>query len=258
MTKKLSFQYHLRIDFDSPVQNHSFALRFCPQTDERQQILSHKIQIYPQEDLWESEDGFGNHYIAGSVRAPHQCFEADVTGMTELGKQLYVLEKDKYRENIFQYQTALTAPDLRIRKAADEISGKDPLETAGLIMEYLHRKMVYTAGATNVTTTAAQAFALGRGVCQDYSHIMLSMLRYKGICARYVVGMLMGEGLSHAWVEVRRGEKWYGYDPTNNLCVENLHIKMSHGRDFQDCRINIGCFSGSAKQRQQIQVKVWE
>ena len=100
--------------------------------------------------------------------------------------------------------------------------------------------------------------ALGMGVCQDYSHILLSLCRMERIPARYVVGLLMGEGLSHAWVEVCSGGRWIALDPTNNLVVDDQHIKISSGRDYKDCMINQGLFVGRTTQRQDVHVSVTE
>ncbi len=261
---ELSFNYHLNIDFDEPVHNHNFAIRCCPQTDERQQINDMRFNILPQESLWFMEDNFGNRYAAGSVKSAHNHFEVDVSGTAEVGISDSTAEVNKYRENIFKYQTALTRPDRAVLDAVSEIIGSDdqkncgddPIESAECIMSYLSENMTYAPGSTAVDTTAAEAFAMKQGVCQDYSHIMLSMLRSRGICSRYVVGMLLGEGLSHAWVEVKSDGRWYGFDPTNNLRVTDHHIKMSHGRDYKDCMINIGCMSGRSQQYQTIYVNV--
>lgn len=94
------------------------------------------------------------------------------------------------------------------------------------------------------------------GVCQDYAHIFLSLLRLKGIPARYVTGMLRGEGESHAWVELALGAYWYGLDPTNDCVVAGEHVRIACGRDYRDCRISQGVFYGGARQTQQVQVSV--
>lgn len=260
---ELSFNYHLNIDFDAPVHNHNFALRCCPQTDERQQIDDMKFNLLPQESLWFMEDNFGNRYAAGSIKKQHSHFEVDVRGTARVGLSDSTAEVNKYRENIFKYQTALTKPDRAVLDAVSEIIrtngqkiSEDPIDMAAGIMAYLSENMIYTPGSTAVDTTAAEAFAMKQGVCQDYAHIMLSMLRSRGICSRYVVGMLPGEGLSHAWVEVKSDGRWYGFDPTNNVRVTDHHIKMSHGRDYKDCMINIGCLAGRAQQYQSIYVSV--
>ena len=131
-------------------------------------------------------------------------------------------------------------------------------EEAEAVMHAVHEVLSYTPGSTSAKTTAAEAFDQGCGVCQDYSHIMLAALRSHGIIARYVAGMMLGEGASHAWVEVLHDGIWTGYDPTNDLIVSDGHIKLSHGRDAWDCAINRGIFLGSANQTTEISVIVAE
>ena len=93
-------------------------------------------------------------------------------------------------------------------------------------------------------------------MCQDYSHILISLCHMEKIPARYVVGMLEGEGLSHAWVEIYENGMWIGLDPTNDLVVGEQHIKVSSGRDYGDCTINQGIFTGAANQTQTASVVV--
>ena len=85
---------------------------------------------------------------------------------------------------------------------------------------------------------------------------MIALCRMAGIPARYVTGMLVGEGSSHAWVEVLSVGKWYGLDPTNNLIVGEEHIKIGTGRDASDCPINRGLLFGGGEQVQIVSVKV--
>lgn len=89
-----------------------------------------------------------------------------------------------------------------------------------------------------------------------YSHILISLCHMEKIPARYVVGMLEGEGLSHAWVEIYENGMWIGLDPTNDLVVGEQHIKVSSGRDYGDCTINQGIFTGAASQTQTASVVV--
>lgn len=123
---------------------------------------------------------------------------------------------------------------------------------------YLHQSFVYDSAATQIHETAENALALGRGVCQDYTHIMLSLLREEGIPARYVVGMMIGEGASHAWVEALCNGCWYGFDPTNNKLVNDEYIRVSCGRDSSDCSVIRGKFYGYVTQRQTETVTVEE
>lgn len=124
------------------------------------------------------------------------------------------------------------------------------------VMHQLHQSFSYQKCATDVSTSAEEAMEKGAGVCQDYAHIFLSLLRLKGIPARYVTGMLRGEGESHAWVELALGEYWYGLDPTNDCVVAGEHVRIACGRDYRDCRISQGVFYGGARQTQQVSVSV--
>lgn len=257
---QLSFRYHLQIDCDAPINNHRFTLRCTPGSDERQTITNLERFITPKESLSESIDAFGNIIVYGHAPSPHQHFEADVTGDAMVGLCDSVAQINPYRENIFRYATPLTKADDAISALAETLRSdvRNNYDQALYVMEAVGKHMDYVQGVTFVNTTAAEAFALGQGVCQDYSHIMLSILRAQGIKARYVVGMLMGEGLSHAWVEVEHQGRWYAFDPTNQLIVKDKHIKISHGRDYTDCMINKGCFYGFANQIQTVSVIVEE
>lgn len=257
---QLSFRYHLQIDCDAPINNHRFTLRCIPGSDERQIITNLNRVITPAESLSESMDSFGNITVYGNAPSPHQHFEADITGEAEVGLSDSVPEIEVYRENIFRYPTALTRADeaMMTMAGALKVEHANNYDQALYVMEAVGKHMDYVQGVTNVSTTAAQAFAMGQGVCQDYSHIMLAILRAQGIKARYVVGMLLGEGLSHAWVEVEHQGRWYAFDPTNQLIVADKHIKISHGRDYTDCMINKGCFYGFASQIQTVSVIVEE
>ena len=256
--KVMSFHYHLGIEFGSPVHDHSFTLRCIPQSDERQQIKKLDFAVSPSNKLSESFDDFGNKCITGCTKVEHQKFEIDVCGVVKTGTKDSVAVADDYREHIYRYATDLTQADDNIKTAAAGFKGKDELALAEEVMAFLKRHMVYTQNVTDICTTAAESFAMGAGVCQDYAHIMLAMLRYRGVSARYVVGMIPGEGASHAWVEVRSGEAWYGFDPTNDTKVGDGYIKISHGRDYNDCVINRGFFYGDGRQRQVVSVKVTE
>lgn len=111
---------------------------------------------------------------------------------------------------------------------------------------------------TTVQTTAEQAFAADAGVCQDYAHILLSLCRIQHIPCRYVVSLLLCEGASHAWTKIWDSGRWYALAPTNDLIVDDQHIEISSGRDYQDCIINQGLFIGQARQEQQVCASVLE
>ncbi len=125
-------------------------------------------------------------------------------------------------------------------------------------MRHIPQVFRYGPGTTGIHETAENALALGQGVCQDYAHIMLSLLRTERIPARYVVGMMMGDGASHAWVEAFCKGFWYGFDVTNQKLVNDEYIKVSCGRDSEDCPVIKGNFFGDGIQHQSESVTVEE
>jgi transglutaminase-like putative cysteine protease len=151
--------------------------------------------------------------------------------------------------------TALTAPDERVKAAARDIRGQASThaESAELAHDWAARSITYRMGVTGTQTPAAMALHLGQGVCQDYAHIMLALLRSLGIAARYVSGHLIGEGAPHAWVEVLpvdsssdRRAGLMAFDPTHHRRVGHNYISVAVGRDFADVTSTSGVFSGSA------------
>ncbi|MGM9649705.1 MAG: transglutaminase family protein, partial [Butyricicoccaceae bacterium] len=117
-------------------------------------------------------------------------------------------------------------------------------------------------GATSVSTTAEDAAALGKGVCQDYAHMMIALCRMDHIPARYVAGYLVGEGETHAWLEIYDGARWVGMDPTHNRMVGDQYISIIFGRDYNDCILDKGFFRSTQNkpvlQTQQVHVSVFD
>lgn len=260
--KELHFNYNMELKFDSPIKQHRFTLKCTPISNCRQVILDLNIDVFPKEFLSTDTDSFGNSCIYGYSEHEHDHFSVLVEGKAKAGLEIYEEADYVYNAARYKYQTDYTKPGVALRQAYEAnlagISGSSNFEKADKFMKYLYNNFEYVQGVTNIYTTAEEAFALGKGVCQDYSHILISFCRMAGIPARYVVGMLIGEGLSHAWVEVFSEEKWVALDPTNNLIVEDSHVKISNGRDYKDCTINKGMFTGHANQIQQISVSVTE
>lgn len=259
--KTLKFRYYLEIDFDCPVTQHSFTVKCMPQSDERQEILTSDIHILPKEFLCENRDSFGNSYFFGRAEHPHTLFEVVTEGVVRTGLREGTRAEEVYKRGMFAGQTRYTEPGEELKNFFNSIKlpeKENDYQKSILIMEALRENFQYVQGKTDTHTTAQEAWKLGCGVCQDYAHIMISLCRMAGIQSRYVVGMLIGEGYSHAWVEVADGNLWYGLDPTNGTRVFEDHIKISHGRDYADCLINQGFFTGKPEQRQNISVSVKE
>lgn len=259
--KKLSFYYMLKIKFSSPVKDHRFTLRCVPRTNERQEIIQKKVHIIPEESLSSSLDSFGNYCIFGHCAKPHDLFMAEVKGVARTGLVPSEYAGEDYQMGRYRYATEYTKPgdSLRLFFSNIKFNGDmSNLDKGIIMMGKLSEVFQYRQGVTDFTTTAEQAFSIGMGVCQDYAHILITLCRMAGIPARYVVGMLIGEGASHAWVEIFQDRRWYALDPTNMLVVNDDHIRISSGRDYSDCVINQGIMVGNANQIQEVEVKVEE
>lgn len=181
-----------------------------------------------------------------------------MTGWARTGLDIYEdCTSDPLAGAMFRPQTVLTAPGKMLSALRESLSPEGgAYEKALTIMHGVHKALAYCPGATAVHQPAEAAFARGRGVCQDYAHAMLSLLRMEGIPARYVTGMLLGEGASHAWVEALCRGYWYGFDPTNDWLVDDGYIRVCCGRDSSGCDVIRGSFYGLAAQHQQETVLV--
>jgi transglutaminase-like putative cysteine protease len=149
----------------------------------------------------------------------------------------------------YMVETALTAADARIMAAAQALATQhhDPHALAAAINVWVGQTMRYGWGVTHVGTTAAEALALGQGLCQDYAHIMLAICRAANLPARYVSGHLLGEGGSHAWVEALLPAADGGlvavpFDPTNQRRANLSYITIAVGRDYRDISPTSGSF----------------
>ncbi len=147
--------------------------------------------------------------------------------------------------------TRLTGADPAIRDLAATMASQDGLETAERFCAYVHGALVYSRDRTSVTTTAAQALAGGSGVCQDSAHLMIALCRAAGLPVRYVSGHLLGEGGTHAWVEVivpdRAGARAVALDPCNGRRARKDYVTVATGRDYADVAPTSGTYAGTAR-----------
>jgi transglutaminase-like putative cysteine protease len=146
--------------------------------------------------------------------------------------------------------TTLTRADRRLRQSASNLARSASGKTlAALICSWTHGAIKYGFGVTTVRTTAAEAAKGGQGVCQDFAHIMIALCRSAGLPARYVSGHLVGEGGSHAWVEVlisdENGPAALAFDPTHDRRTTQQYLTVAIGRDYADVAPTSGTFEGS-------------
>lgn len=256
--KRYEFSFITKLKFESNIENQHFMLRCLPSDHQFQKIYDEKITVSPNVMLSFDRDSFENRTLSGSIKPKHQIFQYKVEGNALLSRY----RSSEMLDRIFLYETSSTTMSKSMEEFADSIQVEDNIdERAFSISHAVHNMIKYVPESTDTETTAKEAFYQGKGVCQDYSHITIAILRYFKIPARYCVGLMEGEGKTHAWVEYYNNGTWYGIDPTNDRIIEYGYIKISSGRDCLDCIVERGCFTSVNKEVEQsieISVKVGE
>lgn len=258
--RKVKFSYRMTLQFSQPVWQHSFSLRAFPLRLPEQQICGFSWSIEPDVPLTFQRDCFGNVVGSGRFAAQHTQFQYDMSGVAWLEP---ARKKSERCPALYRYPSAACKMTTPLQQFLQQCAFS--AETAGFaravqLMDSLHKQFQYEAGVTSAFTTAGDAFAQGRGVCQDYAQILITLCRASGMAARYVAGMISGEGATHAWVEVYDTvqQVWRGLDPTQNKPTDDGYLKLAQGRDYLDCRLNRGIFSGLAAQKQDVYVNLEE
>lgn len=257
--KRLSFDYYMNIAFSEPVLQCHYTIKCVPMNTDRQHLETLQIEIEPKDTMNRGEDSFGNQYLYGRVDRTHTsfCFHIRgevLTGITKWEDSVQEPAVGMYRYASRYTQIGETLQEFYILTAPG--AQEDTYDYAVRLMHRLHQEFIYEKNVTDISTTAEEAWKLRRGVCQDYAHIMIALCRKANITARYVAGMMIGEGASHAWVEIVKEGKWYAFDPTNDKLVDEDYIKLGVGRDAADCQINRGLMHGGGAQTQTVSVKV--
>jgi transglutaminase-like putative cysteine protease len=243
-----------RYEYPEPIRDLSHRLVVIP--PERfgdQRRLRHEVAVgldgVRRED---SQDRFGN--VVVDVFAPRVSssieFEIQVA-VERRAAQPNRLADGWLADGYLLQPSRLTTPDERLNRAADELAGTSSsgLELADRINDWVYQSMTYRWGATGVRTTAAEALAIGAGVCQDYAHVMLAVCHACGLPARYVSGHLVGQGGTHAWVEVvlptndGTGEAIaWPFDPTHASRGGLGYVTIAVGGDYADVAPTSGTY----------------
>lgn len=262
--RMLAYVFETLLEFSEEVSDHSFVLRCLPKVTNTQTVMESQVYTDPRTVLSEQSDGFGNRIVTGYTSFAHKTFSFYATGLVMTEADVSAPEP---AHPMFLFATPLTKPSLAIEELARaelaRAGGPEALTTpegvrtvARALCAAVHAAFAYTKGETTTQTTAAQAFDLRKGVCQDYSHVLVALLRSIGVPARYVTGLMVGTGASHAWVEAHDGVRWIGFDPTHDCAVDDRYLLFCTGRDFEDCPIERGVFRGQAVQTQTVSAAV--
>lgn len=258
---KLHFDYWMELKFAETVTESHYTIKCLPKDTDMQQISDVEICVFPENHFQKGEDAFGNITIYGNVFEPHNAFGFHISGnaMTNLSYGEPVKEDE--HTGIYLYPYGLNKSGAGIKDYFSQIvfdSCENEYDKALVLMNRLHADFAYETGSTHMRTTAEEAWQQRKGVCQDYAHILIALCQLAKLPARYVAGMLVGEGVSHAWVEVLADGVWHAIDPTHACLALDNYIKIGVGRDAEDCMINKGIMKGGGAQTQEIRVLVEE
>lgn len=242
---RLVMRQTLRYDYPSPIHSLDHHLKVLPPACHGDQVRTESsLEVRGAgAEVTESVDAFGN--VAVRVRA------AQVQASVEFVVRVSVERHDGAgapapdRRRMLA-PSELTEPDGALHRAARGLreSGDAGLGLAQRINAWVAAHMHYRHDVTTVHTTAAEALALGAGVCQDYAHVMLALCRLSGLPARYVSGHMVGEGGSHAWVEVLLPSATVAFDPTNDRVAGPSYLTVAVGRDYADVAPTHGSYCG--------------
>jgi len=260
---RLKIEHTTTFTYDQPISEAYTEMRLKPLDADGQVCTAFRLMTEPQDAVLRYNDQFGNDVRHFDVIQPHQ--KLMVSAISEvLTPETYKADSSNLSPlDEFNYLSptgyAPHTPDLAAFSALHKIDS-NPLESAFSIMHALHSTLVYEKGATDVKTTAEKALSLGRGVCQDFSHIMLAVCRLQSIPARYVSGYLHNNGhtaASHSWVDVLLPERgWISLDPTHDREQTNQYVRVAVGRDYADVPPTRGIFKGNAREKMDVEVTV--
>ncbi|HKV21752.1 MAG TPA: transglutaminase family protein [Mycobacterium sp.] len=250
--------------YKSPVTASFNEARLTPRSDSRQNVILNRVETVPATRSYRYVDYWGTAVTAFDLHAPHTELEVTSSSVVETDKgelpETKVSWDDLNTEAVIDRfdevlsPTRYTPASRRIARVGQKILKEhDPFEAIVAAANWAHSELEYVPGTTGVHSSGLDALREGKGVCQDYAHLTLILLRSMGIPARYVSGYLhpqadapIGDtidGQSHAWIQAWTGG-WWNYDPTNDTDINEQYISVGVGRDYADVSPLKGVYSG--------------
>lgn len=266
-----AIRYLTEYRYDRDVTDNLNALRVSPASTARQRVDELSVRIDPETRLHRHADYFGTEVVEFAVTEPHDRLTIDVRARVATTPppaapeaEWEALRERGYLEPAGEFLIRNGARgDSRLDALHETTRARTPLATVLLVGELVPDSFEYRPGVTYVGSTIADLLDVGAGVCQDFVHLALELLRRRGIAARYVSGYLFAshgdesesiEVATHAWVEALlpvegngEGPVWVGVDPTNRGLTGDCHVKIGHGRHYADVPPTKGVYRGAAE-----------
>ncbi|KUN24098.1 transglutaminase [Streptomyces antibioticus] len=264
MARRLRIKHVTRVSYAQPAASSHNEVRMTPLTLPGQTTLDSRVTVSPATSTWSYWDYWGTQVTGFDLLDPHADLVITASSLVEtappdtlpVAPSWAELSESTATSRLLEFtgSTARTTVSAKLlKKARKAAAGLDPHETAVAVSALVADRVTYLPGATGVTTSAAEAWEQGAGVCQDIAHVTIALLRGLGLPTRYVSGYLHPEreaelhrpvaGQSHAWIEYWAGD-WCGYDPTNRTRADESHVVVGRGRDYDDVTPHKGIYRG--------------
>jgi transglutaminase-like putative cysteine protease len=284
MSMKLRATHTTTYTYSEAVSLCHSEVYLTPRATPTQKVVDHTLVIHPLSDnRAPHKDCFGNEVTYFAIDEPHQTLSITAAsvvdlldsqpihpGLTPAWEQVReavrradTTESFEALQFIFESPHVVPNPELLAYAETCFAAGRPILEGALHLCRRIHGDFQYNQGATTVATPVDEVLKTRRGVCQDFSHVMIGCLRSLGLPARYVSGYLRsrpgtaGAEASHAWVSAFcPGFGWFAFDPTNNVMPHGGHVTIAWGRDYSDVPPVKGVALGGGKQKIDVHVEV--
>ena len=277
-----SIRHLTRFRYKQPVSESIMETRMHPRSDHNQHCLSFSLSVSPRCRVFSYRDHYGNNVQHFDIPGDHDQLVIVAESLIEqqipmdlpsfLAPEAWgaldaIVAEGDYGEMLLPSTFALPTPALlELARKLNVVRRDDPLMVVHELNKSIYRYFEYVPRSTRVDSPIDEAIASRQGVCQDYAHTMIALLRHIGIPARYVSGYLYRgredhdrstPDASHAWVEVLLPHlNWVGLDPTNDLIAYNRHIRTAVGRDYADVPPTHGIFRGKTDSELYVAVHV--
>ena len=270
-----------RFSYETPVRESVMEVRMQPRTEGVQRCVRFGLSTTPAARVKMYDDRDGNTIHHFNIPGRHSRLIVTAEALIDMGaapplprslddgwERLDALTANgQYWDLLNSSHFARSTPLLEALKRELGVErGADPLDTLRRLTSDLFRRFEYSPQATRVDSPIDEALAAKRGVCQDFTHIMIALVRGLGVPCRYVSGYLYrqpdrdvrsADGASHAWVEALLPDiGWIGFDPTNDLVADERHIRVAVGRDYADVPPTRGVFKGTSVVHSELGVTV--
>ena len=276
MTWRLKIRHHTGFRYRSQVTSSYNEARITPLTTDRQLVIEAFVRVEPQTRTFRYWDYWTTIVDAFDVHTPHTELTVTGTSVVETSPPLPAPPRIGWQElassSVCDHFAELLAPTAYAPVAEESAdvarrlaAAHEPAEACQAAAEWVRQRLRYVEGSTDVSTPAVDALRNGEGVCQDFAHLALSVLRTMGIPARYVSGYLYpaaeaapGQtvaGQSHAWVEAWTGD-WHAVDPTSGNPVGERHVMVARGRDYADVSPLKGIYLGGPAETMAVTVEL--